>query len=285
MPAGINRTRRDVKILGINTGYYREGSGPTVLLLHGGAPGACSDVNWGVTFNALSGMGYDVIAYDQPGFGHSDAPTDHSIEFRYRHAVAFIEALQLQDVILVGNSIGGLLATMMRIREASLPFTIAAIVSVAPYPHFPLSPEGEAAINALRGRFSSLEPTLESVEKVSRNTFYSADKLTPDLVALRHGMIAGKNWDPIAARREAGNVIGDDIANVMIPGPTLIIWGMNDRSIPVQVGYEAIRRFANAEFVFMPDCGHWPQTEQAELFTEHLGSFLKNLSGRTKAAA
>ncbi len=285
MTAGINRARRETEILGIATGYYREGRGPTVLLLHGGAPGACSDVNWGVAFNALCDSGYDVIAYDQPGFGFSGIPEDHSIEFRYRHAVAFIEKLKLQDVILVGNSIGGLLAAMMRIREAMLPFSIRALVSVAPYPHFPLSATGEKAMSAMRGRFSSLQPTLESVAAVCRNTFYSVDKISPDLVRLRLDMISGRNWDAIAARRDAGNGFGPDILGKVIRGPSLVVWGMNDRSIPVQIGYEAIGIFTDAEFVFLPECGHWPQTEQAELFTRHLTSFLRNLNRAALAAA
>ncbi len=285
MPAGINRTRREASVLGIATRYYREGHGPAVVLLHGGAPGACSDVNWGVAFNSLCASGYDVIAYDQPGFGHSDSPTDHSIEFRYRHAVAFIDQLKLKDAILVGNSIGGLLAAMMRTREAALPFAIRALASVAPYPHFPLSPAGERAMSSMRGRFSSLQPTLESVEAVCRNTFYSVDKLSPELVKLRLDMIAGRNWEAIAARRDAGNGFGDDVFGKTIAGPTLVVWGVNDRSIPAQVGYEAIGRFEDAEFVFLPDCGHWPQTEQAELFTRHLSSFLQNLGRNSRVAA
>lgn len=285
MMAGIKRTRHEAEILGITTSYYREGSGPTVLLLHGGAPGACSDVNWGVAFNALCDSGYDVIAYDQPGFGLSGIPEDHSIEFRYRHAVAFIAQLKVQDVILVGNSIGGLLAAMMRVRQAALPFLVRALVSVAPYPHFPLSAAGEQAMGAIRGRFSSLQPTLESVAAVCRNTFYAADKISADLVQLRLDMIAGRNWEPIAARREVGNGFGADIIGQVIHGPTLVMWGMNDRSIPVQIGYEAIGLFADAEFVFLPECGHWPQTEQAELFTRHLTSFLRNLDAAARMAA
>ena len=74
----IRSERKFADVLGVHTAFYRKGSGKSLVLLHGSSPGACSELNWFRNFDALAEMGFDVIAYDQPGFGYSSAPHDHA---------------------------------------------------------------------------------------------------------------------------------------------------------------------------------------------------------------
>lgn len=275
MTLGIDSPRQHISVLGIDTAYYRAGSGPTVVLLHGGAPGACSDVNWYGNFSFFVAQGFDVIAYDQPGFGHSAAPGDHTIDFRYRHAVAFLERLGVRRAFLVGNSIGGLLSVLMHARRSELTFGIDALVLAAPFPHFPVSDVAKGKYEEHRRRLTGVEPSFESVQALCRNTFFSSEKASDEIVRLRLSMIAGRNWRSLLGRRAAGNQFdAQGLERGSIDARALVIWGLNDRSVPVEVGLEAMSRFSNAQFLFLPKCGHWPQTEQSETFNEAVLAFL-----------
>ncbi|MEE9144994.1 MAG: alpha/beta fold hydrolase, partial [Candidatus Binatia bacterium] len=88
----------------IRTFYIKAGSGYPLLLIHGGSPGACLAVNWGPNIEPLAESGFTVYAFDQAGFGRTDNPTDHSLEYRVAHARSFIDALKLDHFHLVGNS-------------------------------------------------------------------------------------------------------------------------------------------------------------------------------------
>src|SRR6185312_7998816 len=93
-----------VDVDGIRTFYIRKGTGHPVVLLHGSAPGTCSTVSWQRNMDDLAGAGYTVVAFDQAGFGLSDAPADHSAESRYRHAKAFIDKMKFDRFHMIANS-------------------------------------------------------------------------------------------------------------------------------------------------------------------------------------
>jgi 2-hydroxy-6-oxonona-2,4-dienedioate hydrolase len=98
-----------IEIDGLDTHYVRAGrqrGGPVLLVMHGGAPGACAMVNWGPNIAPLADAGFDVIAFDQPGYGGTANPTDYSMEFRVAHARAFIDAMGLSRFHVMSNSQG-----------------------------------------------------------------------------------------------------------------------------------------------------------------------------------
>ena len=95
-----------VEIDGLNTFFIKTGTGTPIVVIHGGSPGACARVNWGKNLDYLAGLGYTVYAFDQPGYGRTDNPDDFSLEYRVKHAQAFVEAMGLDSFILLGNSQG-----------------------------------------------------------------------------------------------------------------------------------------------------------------------------------
>src|SRR6185312_16732865 len=92
-----------VDVDGIRTFYIRKGSGHPVILLHGSAPGGSSTVVWQRNIDHLSAAGYSVIAFDQPGYGLTDSPTDHSAEYRLRHAKSFIDKIGCDAFHMIAN--------------------------------------------------------------------------------------------------------------------------------------------------------------------------------------
>src|SRR4051812_30247326 len=72
---------RFVTIDGLRLRYIEEGEGPAVVLLHGASLGSSADV-FIRNLTPLASAGFRAIAFDQPGFGLSDVPADHSAAFR-----------------------------------------------------------------------------------------------------------------------------------------------------------------------------------------------------------
>jgi 2-hydroxy-6-oxonona-2,4-dienedioate hydrolase len=282
MKIGIESRRQFMTVEGVKTAYYREGSGPTVVLLHGGAPGACADLNWFSNFHVLVDAGFEVIAFDQPGFGHSGAPSDWTLEFRYQHARAFLEALGVQSLYLIGNSIGGLLSTLLAYRlKASPELRIEGLILAAPFPHFEMSGAAREKYLVHRIRLTGVEATYGSVQALCRHTFHNPDRATDPIVELRLSMLQGDNWIAYRKRAEVGNTFDTEaIQGQPLDTPALIVWGLNDKSIPPEIGVQAMEHFSDAQFLFLPHCGHWPQTEQATTFNHAALGFLQSLKAR-----
>ncbi len=279
---GINAARQFIDILGIRTAYYESNpdgsSSSTVVLFHGGAPGACSDLNWFRNFDALVMAGHRVVAFDQPGYGFSDAPDDHTIEFRYRHAVAFLKTLGLASAHLVGNSIGGLLCTLIALREDSAHLA-RSLVLAAPFPFFDVPDTAVEKLATHRSRLGSIEPTFESIRQLCLNTFSQPEALTDDIVNLRLSMLQGDRWAAYKARSAVSREFNrEDVRSAIIGSPTLMVWGLNDRSLPCDIGLQALHHFNDAQFMFLPRCGHWPQTEQSTIFNRNTIGFLDEQS-------
>ena len=96
-----------IQVNGVKTFFVKAGDGHPLFLIHGASPGASSLVNWKLNIEPLAAAGFAVYAYDQPGFGYTENPSDHSIEYRITHAKALLNALNLDRLHVVGNSVGG----------------------------------------------------------------------------------------------------------------------------------------------------------------------------------
>lgn len=91
--------------------HYHEagvGNDQTVVLLHGGGPGAASWTNFSRNIAVLA-RHFHVLAVDQPGYGHSDKRAEHGQFNRYAAMAlkGLFDQLGLGRVPLVGNSLGG----------------------------------------------------------------------------------------------------------------------------------------------------------------------------------
>lgn len=282
MAIGIQTPRQTVNVLGIETAYYRlrpsqvsTMAKPVAVLMHGGAPGACSDLNWFRNVQPLVDAGYEVIAYDQPGFGHSAPAGDHSIEFRYHHAVATVKELAPGPVHLVGNSIGGLLASLIVLRgEAG--DRVRSLTLAAPFPFFDMPASIAGRLATHRTRLAGIEQTFDSVRAVCLNTFHQPAQVTDDIVRLRLSMLQGANWQSYRERLAASRqFVQDGVRDAVLDIPTLMVWGLNDNSLPHEIGVAAMSHFSDARFLFLPHCGHWPQTEQSDAFNRAMLDFMQ----------
>ncbi|BCJ85210.1 alpha/beta fold hydrolase [Effusibacillus dendaii] len=101
---------------GIATHYWEIGSGEAMILLHGGGAGADAFGNWSRIMPKFAETGFRVIAFDAVGFGKSNKPDPQRFEYnlnaRVDQLISLIRSLELDNVTLIGNSMGG--ATSLR---------------------------------------------------------------------------------------------------------------------------------------------------------------------------
>jgi pimeloyl-ACP methyl ester carboxylesterase len=118
---------RYVNAGGVRLRYVVAGSGPVVVLLH--TLRTQLDMFQKV-FPELAKR-YRVYALDYPGHGYSDIPpADYTADFFTASVAQFLEALQLDDAILAGESIGGTIALRLAARHNS---RVRGVVAVNPY--------------------------------------------------------------------------------------------------------------------------------------------------------
>ena len=111
MSAPNSEVGRTVDVDGVATNYHDYGAGAPVLLVHGSGPGVSAWANWRTVLPALS-QRLRVVAPDILGFGYTARPpgTAYGPATWLEHLLGFLDALNLSQVSVVGNSFGGALA-------------------------------------------------------------------------------------------------------------------------------------------------------------------------------
>ena len=185
--------------------YHEAGVGneQTIVLLHGGGPGASSWSNFSKNIPVLA-KHFHVLAVDQPGYGHSDKHTEHEQYNRYS-ATALLnlfDHLQIERAALVGNSLGGGTAVRFALdnpkRAGRLVLMGPGGLSVNLF-----APDPTEGVKLL-GRFA-VEPTRENIEKFLRIMVFDQNLITPELVDERFAIASQP--ESLAATKAMGKVV------------------------------------------------------------------------------
>ena len=257
----------------------RRGSGPPVVVLHGG-PGAHHDYLL-PGFDRLA-TGRMLIYYDQRGGGRS--PVERTVPVGWREQVADLDALRavwgVRRLDLAGYSWGGLLALLYATEH---PDRVARLALVSPAPaHF----EARAAFER-RLAERNANPAFQAERRRMRDQGLAASD--PERYRRRSFelSVAGYFHDPAKAveltpfrvtgrtQQEVWHSLGAyDIRPALrrLTVPAVVLHGEDDPIPP-----EAARETASllgAAFHLLPDCGHVPYIEAAAVFTQVLDGFL-----------
>ncbi|WP_065063610.1 alpha/beta fold hydrolase [Paraburkholderia tropica] len=269
LPDWALQAARSVVADGIRTHYYDLGSGPAVILIHGGGPGADS---WGNWRDCLQGFArhFRVIAYDMPGFGHSDKPSPDHYAYdqtsRNRHLVALIEALGLERVSLVGNSMGGatsLGACMMR------PDLVDKLV---------LMGSAGLAVNnpdpSVKEKLRAYDYTLDAMRAVMETMAGSRFVIDPDLLAWRHALMQDPAAQAAIVRIVRSDLTYPEDAIASLKMKTLVVAGKEDKIAVPARNQRYLELIANSWGFTIPHAGHWVMMEAPELFVSVTSQFL-----------
>ncbi len=226
-----------------------QGTGRPVLLLHGGA-GPRSVLAFGA---ALAATGARVLIPTHPGFMGTPRPDwcDRVSDIALVYA-DLLAHLDLRDVLVIGNSLGGWVASELALREPARVGRIvllnAAGIEVEGHPVAQLAGLSPAQIAALAycepARFA-IDPSTLGPEALAA------------LAANRAAMAAYANepymHDPKLRRRLR-----------RVTQPALVVWGERDQVVDLAYGRAYADAFAHGTFAPMAGAAHFPQLEQPE---------------------
>jgi len=261
-------THRDITVFGQSIHYAEAGSGPPLILLHG-LWGGLNE--WEPIIEALS-QSNRVIVMDFIGFHGSAKP-----DVQYHNALlsqflaGFIEAMNLNDVILMGHAMGANTATYTAVHH---PENLRALVLVdgAGYrdPDRDLSKAPSEGMIRFRrmATGSDLESTRSLLERRVGNKSIVTDAMVEDAFGL---------W--VNSARAIGDMMtdGGDVTDEemrQIDLPTLIVWGAEDQVFSPDNAQRLSTDIERTEVHVIAGSGHLPQIEQTDAFLEAVIPFL-----------
>ncbi len=265
-----------VEMAYLDNGYG--GDHPPLVLLHGIFD---NKATWFRLATRLPG--HRIIAPDLIGHGHSSKPTfaAHPAHERYSpdmqvgYLAAFIAALDLDNVILLGNSLGGGLALRLYLDFPALAAKVRGLVLIdaASYPHkLPMhvrtlgSYPGKLLSHALLHTLARASGLLRlSAWRTFRRCFHDRGKIPPELSTAARAALATPNA-AYAYHYSARNLVPPDVATFHqrfgdITCPALVFWGQKDRILPVRSAQRFAAALPRADLHIFPNCGHAPHLE------------------------
>ncbi|PWH12997.1 MAG: hypothetical protein DDG60_11330 [Anaerolineae bacterium] len=228
---------------------------------------------------------YYCIALDLLGFGHSDKPEDgdYSIQMQGRRILAIADALGLQKFSLLGHSMGGQIA--MCIAAMLAPERVEKLVSVAGVVTGQLSDLVEKQVYPLV-KFGYKRPWVYRLSRaLMHNRLYVNWAFRPWFYDIRKIPLRDFNLDRHFALNPAGHIsiyqAGQAIHNLdiskhlrKIKAYTLLIYGENDLTVPIEQAYIAQTAIPNNDLAILKKCGHFPMFEKTGQYLRALGMAL-----------
>jgi pimeloyl-ACP methyl ester carboxylesterase len=263
--------------------YTVQGSGPALILLHGGGPGATGASNYSRNVDALA-RSFTTYVIDFPGWGQSSKNLDGfgspSPFFNGGRAVkAFVDALDIPKAHLVGNSFGGSSAYCMAMEN---PARVDRVVTMGPGGAWVEGVPITEGILQLLTYYMGDGPSHEKLTAFLGNLVHDTSVITPELVEARfkasnHPEIIANpplRLPPGASGPPPKHAhLSEDPRLATLPHRCLLIWGKQDK-VNVPQGVESFSKIADQDVVLLNNTGHWAQWEQADKFNELVTWFL-----------
>lgn len=276
---------QEVEVRGTTVRFFDSGSGPPLLLIHGMAG---SWESWRANLPALVEH-HRVIAVDLPGFGGSDALAPGTSFDEYVEVLtALLDALGIDRVALGGHSLGGLVALALASRLRSRVMCVT-LVSAGGTELGVL----HLALIGLVFRILRMMLVLPGVRHllvasrmgrpVIRLAVRDPDRLDRRLLDRMFPRSAGPGF--VAAVSRASAYVSQ-LRPSDVTAPTLLIWGEQDRILPLRLGRTLTATLPNARLVPLPGIGHCAMFEAPETFNklclDHLARHCAGGEGRRR---
>jgi pimeloyl-ACP methyl ester carboxylesterase len=238
--------------------FSDQGTGRPFLLLHGGA-GPLSVADFA---DRLAETGSArVITPVHPGFSGTPRPDWLSSPAGLAQVYdALLDELDLSDVVVVGNSIGGWIAAEMAVNGS--PRIARAVLIDAVGIDDPDHPVVD---------FFSLR-----LDQVAEFSYHDPDKFRIDPSAMSDEQRAAMAGNREALAAYSGTAMSDPTLNVRlgrVDVPVLVLWGDSDRIVVPEFGRAYAKAIPGAVFQLLPDTGHVPQIETPDQLLAAIGDF------------
>jgi pimeloyl-ACP methyl ester carboxylesterase len=275
-------TINDVKIH-----YKIKGQGkPVFILLHGFGSNLHS---WDQVMDDLSKDG-TVIAFDRPAFGLTERPTSwegenpYTPEAQVDQTIGLMDALGIDNAILIGNSAGGTIATRTALEY---PERVEALILV------------DAAIYQQGGASGWLQKLMQTPqlrrlgpllvrsiqsrgEDLIQLAWHNPGLITPSTLENYRKPLKADNWDRALWEFTQVNP-GPDLSTQIsaVDKPVLVITGDDDQIVPTEQSVRLADEIPGAKLSILPACGHVPQEECPKPFLESVFAFLDEIRNQS----
>jgi 2-hydroxy-6-oxonona-2,4-dienedioate hydrolase len=261
--------------------YHEAGEGPCLLLLHGSGPGVRGWANFEKNLPVFA-ESFRCLIIDFPGYGDSDAVAGDPMSACVGAAVGLLDALGIDRAHLIGNSLGGVIGSLVAAQHPERVDRFVSIGGIGTNVFSPFPAEGMRLLSAF-----AEEPSRERLIDWLHSMVYDPALVTEALIEERFkqamepktlattqaiytkqalGAIAqGRRTNPTAALAHLAT----------IQAPTLLTWGRDDRVTPLDGSLVPMRIVPDCELHVFPDCGHWVMIECKEGFESLVLSFLQ----------
>ena len=260
------------------------GDGPgdagTVVLLHGGGPGASSWSNFGPNMAVIAAR-YRTLMMDLPGYGQTAArpPTGHFFTVAAEALAGLLDHLGVDKVHLIGNSLGGGAALRFalnfpkRAGRLVLMGTGGLTLNV-------LAPDPTEGVRRLMEFGAPPGPSRAKMEAFLRIMVHDQRLITDELIDERYA-VASQPAALAAMVAMGASFFGEHAEDGLlwreahrVKHEVLLIWGREDRVNPLDGALIALKQLRKAQLHVFGNCGHWAQLEKAAEFNELALRFL-----------
>lgn len=257
---------------GIVTNYHDLGSGRPVVFVHGSGPGVSAYANWRLALPVIS-QKRRCLALDMVGFGFTERPDNfvYSMDNWIAHLIGFLDALNVGQCDIVGNSFGGAVSLAAAIRYPNR-FRRLALMGAVGVP-FPITP----GLDETWG----YTPSIDNMRRLLDLFAFNRDLVTDDLAKIRYEASIRPGFQESysamfpAPRQRWVDAMASPVEHIRaLPHTTLVIHGREDRIIPCEVGYRLFNLIPNAQLHMFGRCGHWTQIEHTTRFNTLIDDFL-----------
>ena len=249
------------------------GSGPTVLMLHGIGGG---HVAFAPQVETLAAAGYRAVAWDMPGYGHSAPIEPYTFKGLAQSCIDLVDALQCEHVVLLGHSMGGMVAQEVVARR---PERVSRLVLCGTSAAFGKRTDGRSADAWAQQFIAQRTAPLDAGQSMAE----VAQRLVPQMVgpgALPEGLRLAEHCMagvPAATYRRALDCLvtfDRQAALGAIGVPTLLIGGEFDRVAAPAVMKQMAEAIPDARYAELKGIGHLMNLEAPEDFDALLLDFL-----------
>ena len=268
---------------GVQIACIDRGTGPvTLLFVHGLGANLKA---WQKNVDSLSGS-YRCIALDLPGYGKSgQGDFQFGMSFFASHLRAFMEVLDLKNVVLVGHSMGGQIALTAALQDTA---RLKKLVLIAPAGIETFTEAEKAWFQAV---YTPEVVKNTPVEQIRRNFTVNFFQWPPDAEFMYEDRLLLREtseWDawcrmiPQCVSGMLNEPVFDRLQQIKLP--KLVLYGENDYLIPnkilhknqntLQIAQLAQASIPGSRLKMLPNCGHFAQWEQAALVNTAIREFL-----------
>jgi len=267
---------RFVEVNGLDTFAIVRGEGPDILLLHGNP---ASTYSWRHLIEPLA-RNHRVHAIDLPGYGFSEKPADapYTPTWMAGHAAAYLQRSGVEQAVVVGNSMGGEVASEF---AALYPRSTRALVLIAPAGLRTDEPDERplamrvASLPLLGGLMARL-PLRAVIAGALRDAYYDPALLTDADIDAYYAPIRSRGGlTAFLARMRRDTTLDRTDVVKRIRTPTLIVLGEVDRLVPLAVGRRYGELIADSRVVVIEKAGHVPQEERPDAVLAAIADWLQ----------